>query len=165
MTERRESGLVVEQRGHVRLLTLDRPERRNALSSALQADLVEELLRGTEDGVRAFVPPGKGPAFCAGFAQKEPRELDQRGEHSRPPMNRPTRSLFEVVTETPVPVIAALNGAAVAGGFELALACDLRGAARGIPLGLPEARIGMGADFGSVVLRSGEATSEIQSRQ
>jgi enoyl-CoA hydratase len=152
MSERRESGLVVEQRGHVRVLTLDRPERRNALSSALQADLVEELLRSTEDGVRAIVLTGTGPAFCAGFDLKEIRDLDQRGERFRPPMNRPGRSLFEVVTETPVPVIAALGGAAVAGGFELALACDLRVAARGIPLGLPEAKIGMGANFGSVVL-------------
>ena len=67
-------------------------------------------------------------------------------------MNRPTRSLFEVVTETPVPIVAALQGAAVAGGFELALACDLRVAAPGIKLGLPEATIGMGANFGSVVL-------------
>src|SRR6476619_5316144 len=80
------------------------------------------------------------------------READPRGERFRPPMNRPGRNVFEVVTETPVPVIAALNGAAVAGGFELALACDLRIAAPGIPLGLPEARIGMGANFGSVVL-------------
>src|SRR5919199_517786 len=152
MTERRESGLLVEQRGHVRVLTLDRPEARNALSSALQADLVEELLRATEDGVRAIVLTGNGLAFCAGFDLKEIRALDERGERFRPPMNRPTRSLFEVVTETPVPVIAALNGAAVAGGFELALACDLRVAARGIPLGLPEAKIGMGANFGSVVL-------------
>jgi enoyl-CoA hydratase len=152
VSERRESGLVVEQRGHVRVLTLDRPERRNALSSAVQADLVEELLRSVEDGVRAIVLTGNGPAFCAGFDLKEIRELDQRGERFRPPMNRPARALFEVVTETPVPIVAALNGAAVAGGFELALACDLRVAARGIPLGLPEAKIGMGANFGSVVL-------------
>src|SRR5215216_4956511 len=152
MTERRESGLVVEQRGHVRVLTLDRPQRRNALSSALQDHLVEELLRSTEDGVRAIVLTGSGPAFCAGFDLKEIRAQDERGEHFRPPMNRPTRSLFEVVTETPVPVVAALNGAAVAGGFELALACDLRVAAPGIKLGLPEAQIGMGANFGSVVL-------------
>ena len=147
------SGLVVEDRGHVRVLTLDRPERRNALSSALQADLIEALLRAVEDGdVRAIVLTGNGPAFCAGFDLKEIREGDERGERFRPPMTRPTRSLFEVVTETPLPVIAALNGAAVAGGFELALACDLRVAAAGIPMGLPEATIGMGANFGSVVL-------------
>ncbi len=150
---RRNSGLVVEDRGRVRLLTLDRPERRNALSSALQADLIEEPLGAAEGGtVRAIVLTGNGPAFCAGFDLKEIREADQRGERFRPPMNRPGRSLFEVVTETPLPVIAALNGAAVAGGFELALACDLRVAATGIPLGLPEATIGMGANFGSVVL-------------
>jgi enoyl-CoA hydratase len=150
---RRESGLIVETRGHVRVLTLDRPERRNALSAAVQADLIEELLGCAEDaGVRAVVLTGNGPAFCAGFDLKEIREADERGEHFRPPMNRPNRSLFEVVTETPVPVIAALNGAAVAGGFELALACDLRIAAPGIPMGLPEATIGMGANFGSVVL-------------
>jgi enoyl-CoA hydratase len=154
---RRESGLIVETRGHVRVLTLDRPERRNALSTALQGDLIEELLRCGEqasgpDGVRAVVLAGNGPAFCAGFDLKEIREGDRRGERFRPPMNRPGRSLFEVVTETPVPVIAALAGAAVAGGFELALACDLRVAAPGISLGLPEATIGMGANFGSVVL-------------
>jgi enoyl-CoA hydratase len=150
---RTESGLVVESRGHVRVLTLDCPERRNALSTALQADLVEQLLASAEDReVRAIVLTGNGPAFCAGFDLKEIREGDRRGEHFRPPMSRATRSLFEVVTETPVPIVAALQGAAVAGGFELALACDLRVAARGIPMGLPEAKIGMGANFGSVVL-------------
>ena len=152
MTERRESGLVVEQRGHVRVLTLDRPQRRNALSSALQDHLVEELLRSTEDGVRAIVLTGNGPAFCAGFDLKEIRELDERGESFRPPMDRPGRSLFEVLSETYVPVVAALTGHAVAGGFELALACDIRIAAPGIRLGLPEATIGMGANYGSVVL-------------
>jgi enoyl-CoA hydratase/carnithine racemase len=150
---RRDSGLIVETRGNVCLLTLDRPERRNALSSAVQADLIEELLGCAEArDVRAIVLTGNGPAFCAGFDLKEIRAADERGEHFRPPMNRPTRSLFEVVTETPVPIVAALNGAAVAGGFELALACDLRVAAPGIALGLPEAKIGMGANFGSVVL-------------
>ncbi len=150
---RRDSGLVVENRGHVRVLTLDRPERRNALSTALQADLVEELLSCAEDGdVRAVVLAGYGPAFCSGFDLEEIREGDRAGIRFRPPMNRPTRSLFEVVTETPVPIVAAVQGAAVAGGFELALACDLRVVARGVPMGLPEATIGMGANFGSVVL-------------
>jgi enoyl-CoA hydratase/carnithine racemase len=149
---RHESGLIVEDRGHVRVLTLDRPERRNALNGALQADLVEQFLTVVQDGVRAVVLTGNGPAFCAGFDLKEIRAADERGEAFRPPMNRPGRNLFEVVTETPVPVVAALQGHAVAGGFELALACDLRVAAPGIKLGLPEATIGMGANFGSVVL-------------
>ncbi len=152
-TPRQGSGLLTETRGHVRLLTLDRPERRNALSSALQAHLVDELLDcATDPQVRAIVLTGNGPAFCAGFDLKEIREADQRGEPFRPPMNRPGRALFEVLTETYVPVVAALTGHAVAGGFELALACDLRIAAPGIKLGLPEAAIGMGANFGSVVL-------------
>jgi enoyl-CoA hydratase len=150
---RRKSGLITETRGHVRVLTLDRPERRNALSTGLQADLVEELLACAADiDVRAVVLTGNGPAFCAGFDLKEIRERDQAGEPFRPPMNRPGRNLFEVLTETYVPVIAALTGHAVAGGFELALACDIRIAAPGIKLGLPEATIGMGANYGSVVL-------------
>jgi enoyl-CoA hydratase len=151
--QRLDSGLTTETRGHVRVLTLDRPERRNALSSALQADLVEELLVcGADPDVRAVVLTGTGPAFCAGFDLKEIREADQRGEPFRPPMNRPGRNLFEVLGETFVPVVAALNGHAVAGGFELALACDIRIAAPGIRMGLPEAQIGMGANYGSVVL-------------
>src|SRR3712207_9298151 len=102
--QRRESGLVVEERGHVRVLTLDRPERRNALSSALQADLVEELLRCGEDGdVRAVVLAANGPAFRAGVDLDEIRELDGRGERVRPPLHGPTRAVVEVVTELRVP--------------------------------------------------------------
>ena len=95
---RHESGLIVETRGHIRVLTLDRPERRNALSSALQADLVEQFLTCVADGVRAVVLTGNGPAFCAGFDLKEIRAADERGERFRPPMNRPGRNVFEVVT-------------------------------------------------------------------
>jgi enoyl-CoA hydratase len=151
--QRSDAGLLTETRGHVRLLTLDRPERRNALSTGLQADLVGELLACSGDPqVRAVVLTGNGPAFCAGFDLKEIRAADERGEPFRPPMARPGRNVFEVLSEVQVPVVAALTGHAVAGGFELALACDLRIAAPGIKLGLPEAAIGMGANFASVVL-------------
>src|SRR6476620_850817 len=160
--QRLESGLIVEDRGHIRVLTLDRPERRNALSSALQADLVEQFLGCTADGVRAVVLTGNGPAFCAGFDLKEIRAADERGERFRPPMNRPGRNIFEVVTETPVPVIAALNGAAVAGGFELALACGLRVAAPGISLGLPK-RVPMGIAL-EILLTGDYVTSEFAER-
>src|SRR3954465_15948833 len=104
--QRRESGLVGEDRvveggGAIRVLTLDRPERRNALSTAIQADLVEQLLTAPEEGVRVVVLTGNGPAFCRAFALRETRERAQGGEPFRPPMSRPGRSLFEVVTETP----------------------------------------------------------------
>src|SRR4051812_47027642 len=115
---RHESGLIVETRGHVRVLTLDRPERRNALSSPLQADLIEELLACAEDGeVRAVVLTGNGPAFCAGFDLKEIRERDRRGERFPPPVKRPTRSPLEGGTRTPGAGGPAPPGAAAARGF------------------------------------------------
>jgi enoyl-CoA hydratase len=152
--EAAEAELLVETQGHVRLLTINRPERRNSLSRSLMRDLVEEFLSCAEDpDVRAIVLTGTGDAaFCAGADLKEMREGDTAGARFRPPMNQPGRNVFEVVTETFKPVIAAVNGSAVAGGFELAMACDIRIAAPGIKLGLPEAKIGMGANFGSVVL-------------
>jgi enoyl-CoA hydratase len=67
-------------------------------------------------------------------------------------MNRVDRSVFEVVLEAKKPTIAALNGSAVAGGFELSLACDLRISHAAAQFGLPETKIGMGANFGSVLL-------------
>ncbi|MGY1915799.1 enoyl-CoA hydratase/isomerase family protein [Blastococcus sp. SYSU DS0973] len=119
----------------------------------MQADLVEQFLRVVEDGVRAVVLTGNGPAFCAGFDLEEIRAADERGERFRPPMNRPARAVCEVVTETPVPVIAALNGSAVAGGgLRAGARCDLRIASPAVHFALPEAAIGMGANFGSVVL-------------
>ena len=129
-----------ETRDHVRLLTINRPERRNALSRSLSGALVEELLQAVEDPeVRVIVLTGTGDrAFCAGADLKDMREGDQAGARFRAPMNHPERQLFEVVTETFKPVIAALNGAAVAGGFELALSCDIRIAVPGIQMGLPE---------------------------
>ena len=149
-----EPELLTETAGTIRVLTINRPERSNSLSRSLQGLLVEELLRAGEDpNVRVIVLTGSGDrVFCAGADLKEIAANDAAGRPFRPPMGHPERQLFEVVTETFKPTIAALNGSAVAGGFELALACDIRIAVEGISLGLPEARIGMGANFGSVVL-------------
>jgi enoyl-CoA hydratase len=146
--------LLVRDDGHIRTLTLNRPERSNALSESLMRRLVDELFRAAEDRhVRVIVLTGAGErTFCGGADLKEIGERDRAGEGYRPPMQRPERNRFEVVTETYKPTIAALNGHAVAGGFELALACDIRIASEHAMLGLPEAKRGMGANFGSVLL-------------
>ena len=138
----------------MRTLQLNRPERRNALSEALKAALISELLRADEDeSVRVLVLTGSGEsAFCSGADLKDMREGDQQGKTFRSPMSRVERNLFEVAMEFKKPLIAALNGSAVAGGFELALACDLRISHPQAQFGLPETKIGMGANFGSVML-------------
>lgn len=150
--KRVEDGWYVETGGHVRRITIDRPDRMNSLSTALQAGLAEEFLRyGEESELRVLVLTATGDrAFCPGADLKE---LDSSPEgRFRAPMNQSTRLLFEVMAETYKPTIAALNGVTMGGGLEMALACDLRYAADTARLGLPEAKIGMGAVYGSVVL-------------
>ena len=146
--------LLISQDGFVRTLQLNRPDRRNALSERLKAALISEILSADEDdAVRALILTGTGEqAFCAGADLKDMREGDQEGRKFRSPMSRVERNLFEVALEFKKPLIAALNGSAVAGGFELALACDLRVSHPKAQFGLPETKIGMGANFGSVVL-------------
>ena len=146
--------LRVESVGFVRILTLNRPERRNALSESLKYKIIHEFLSAQEDdSVRVIVLTGTGDsAFCSGADLKDMRASDDKGVQFRSPMNRFERNIFEVLLETKKPTIAALNGSAVAGGFELALACDLRVSHDKALFGLPETKIGMGANFGSVML-------------
>lgn len=146
--------LLVRDEGHVRVLQLNRPHRRNALSASLIRALAEAALDADEDpSVRAVVLTGVGEeAFCAGADLKDMRAGDERGQRYRPPMQRFERQVFEVIHDMRKPTLAALNGSAVAGGFELALACDIRLAHADVQLGLPETKIGMGANFGSVLL-------------
>ena len=149
-----QNELIVETTGRVRVLTMDRPERRNALSSTLRRALIEQFLEAKNDpDVWAIVLTGSGDrAFCAGADLKDIRDADASGARFAHPMDKPERNVFEVIAETYKPTIAAINGAAVGGGFEIALACDIRIAAAGTHFALPEAKRGMGAVFGSVLL-------------
>lgn len=146
--------MLIETFGRVRKLTLNRPHRLNALSRSLYDALIDAFVDASADPeVWVVVVTGQGHrAFCAGADLKELREGDDAARTFRGPMEQPRRLLFEVVAETYKPTIAAVNGSAVGGGFELALACDIRLAAEGSQFGLPEAKIGMGAIYGSVVL-------------
>jgi enoyl-CoA hydratase len=146
--------LIVENKDGICILRLNRPERRNALSDSLKIRLVEEVLAAeSNDEIRVVIFTGTGDAaFCSGRDLKNAVENDNQGKRFSHPMNQVERNLFEVVYEMKKPTIAAINGTAVAGGFELALACDLRVTHANSLFGLPEAKIGMGANFGSVIL-------------
>jgi enoyl-CoA hydratase len=143
-----------ERRDHIAVVSINRPERRNALGREVRQGLTEAFLEiGANPDIWVALLRGEGgQAFCAGADLKEIHEADARGEAYIPPMAGRERHIFEIVRETYKPVIACINGAAVAGGLELALACDVRVASDDAVLGMPEAKRGMGATFASVVL-------------
>ena len=146
--------LLREMRGHILVLTINRPHRMNAISPELSDALIEAFVdANSDDAVRAVVLTGVGDrAFCAGADLKARKEEDAAGKPFQPLLSRVRRYLYEVVFETFKPTIAALNGPAVAGGCELALACDIRIGAEHATLGLPEAKRGKGAHFANVLL-------------
>jgi enoyl-CoA hydratase/carnithine racemase len=134
--------LVVEDRGAVRILTMNRPEKRNALNSELTQGLLNAL-RATdrEESVGCVVLTGAGPGFCAGADLSEfkglqdPQAADQRAEL--------TMQLHLVFSKISKPVVTAINGAAMGGGAGLAIAGDVAVMAQGAKLGYPEAKHGI----------------------
>ena len=131
----------VEAEGGVAVLTIDRPEKRNALSAQVRAELVAALDALREnDEVRVLVLTGAGEkAFVAGadiaeFAERTP--LEQRAAMTG-------RRVFDEIAAYPKPVIAMINGFCLGGGCELALACDLRIASDTAKLGQPEINLGI----------------------
>lgn len=124
----------VEHLGPVLRLTLDRPERANALSASAARDLVDGLVQAAGDPAVAVVElrGGGTRAFCSGF------DLDRIGDGATG-----LETLMAAVEVCPVPVVAAVNGHAVGAGFELACRCDLRVVRRGVRVGLPAVRLGV----------------------
>jgi enoyl-CoA hydratase/carnithine racemase len=135
-------SLLVENRGKVRILTLNRPEKRNALDTALTQALLKALRTAdSEDGVDAIVLAGAGQAFCAGADLSEFKELkDAMAAEQRAEL---TMQLHLVFSKMTTPVVAAINGAAMGGGAGLALAGDLAVMGEGAKLGYPETRHGI----------------------
>jgi len=134
----------LERRGAVALLTLDRPEALNALNSEVIAGL-EAALDALGDA-RALVLTGGGPkAFVAGADIAEMRHLDHVGAAG---FARRGQAVFARLEALPIPTIAAVNGFALGGGCELALACDLVLAGPNAVFGQPEVRLGVIPGFG-----------------
>jgi enoyl-CoA hydratase/carnithine racemase len=125
-------------------VTLNRPEKRNAMNAALLAGLracFDEL--EADRGVRVVVVGGAGPVFCAGM---DLAEMEQRRGAAADPESSVIQTL-QRVERSRHPTIAMVHGDALAGGCELALHCDLRVAADGARLGMPLARIGLVVPF------------------
>jgi enoyl-CoA hydratase len=126
----------------VGVATIDRVERRNALNGELCTELRDQLLQNQE--LRAIVITGEGTAFCAGadlvtrFAQSE-TTAEGQVDTFRPAFEE----LLDAIVDHPAPVIAAVNGAALGAGMQLAVACDLRVVAPTAKLGIPAARLGV----------------------
>lgn len=137
------STVQIERVGQqVAVVSLARPEAANAFSWALVRDLGAALagLRADPLLTAVVVTGGGGKAFCAGADLKERRQMSL--DETRAFLDG-LNALMNDVATFPRAVIAALNGVAFGGGLELALACDLRIAAEGIELGLPEVRLGI----------------------
>lgn len=151
---RNKPALRYEIRDRVAYITLDRPEVRNAINPEVRKGIIESFSDASVNPeVWVVMITGTGDkAFCAGNDLKANHQDQQAGRRHVVPMTGPDKNIFEAVLETYKPTIAVLNGLAYGGGLELALACDIRIAADHAKLCLPEAKRGMGANFGSVVL-------------
>ncbi len=138
----KDAGDLVLQRddGRVRVLWLNRPDARNALSSALRTELIRCLREAENDaGVGAVVLTGSGPAFAAGADLDEllARSSEEQRHFLQPP------HIYSVVAALRKPVVAAINGPAFGAGLELATACDVRVCSDAAKLGLPEVALGL----------------------
>jgi enoyl-CoA hydratase len=121
----------------VRVLTLNRPERKNALSIELRDEMSDVLdAMGQDDSAKVVVITGAGDTFSAGFDLKEFDDLDDEAHARRlwASSDRWHRTLIEF----PLPIVAAVNGPALAGGFDLAVMCDIRVAAATARFAHPE---------------------------
>jgi len=131
--------ITFEERGHVGIATIDREERRNALS----AELCEQLRGYLEQSaaLRAVVITGAGTAFCAGadLVSRFAAHGDATTDTFRPAFEE----VLDAIVAHPAPVLAAINGPAIGAGMQLAVACDIRVAALGARLAIPGGKLGI----------------------
>jgi len=142
------SNLIIENKEDTQLITINRPDKLNALNRATIAELGNAVKAADGDkSVKAIVITGSGTkAFVAGadisefhdYNAEEAKELARNGH----------QQLFDLIENTETPVIAAINGFALGGGLELAMACHIRLASNNARMGLPEVSLGVIPGYG-----------------
>ncbi len=138
-------GLKVEIRDKIALITMSRPQALNALNSDVISDFnraVKELSQNKD--IRVLIITGEGKAFIAGADIKELSEMNPAGAYT---FSRKGQQAFERLEQLDIPVIAAVNGFALGGGCELAMACDMRIASTTAKFGMPEVTLGLMPGF------------------
>jgi enoyl-CoA hydratase/carnithine racemase len=142
------SLVLTEDRGAVRHLVINRPEKRNALNRETIKELAAAVeAAAADDSVRVVVVRGEGAMFSSGMDLNDLRELSESPEKVRAG-RRPILNCWNLLEEMPKPTICQIHGAALGGAFELALACDFRMMAEDAVAGIMEVRVGLLPDVG-----------------
>src|SRR6266496_5346550 len=153
MSENETTVLYAVDRGIARI-TLNRPEKRNALNDELIGALKDALRVADQDEkVRAIVLSGAGSDFCSGADLAALQKISGASVETNLEDARSLMELFMLIREVRVPVIAAVRGRALAGGCGLALSCDMVLAARSARFGYPEVKIGFVPAMVMAILR------------
>ena len=135
------TDLLLRPQGEICWVTINRPVDRNSINSPLMDQVVALLERMERTSIRALVFTGAGTShFIGGADGVEMMELDPEGGRR---FSRAFQALLNRMEASPLLLVAAINGLCFGGGFEFALACDLRVAARGARIGLPEVKVGL----------------------
>jgi enoyl-CoA hydratase/carnithine racemase len=144
------SLVITEDRGVVRHVVLNRPEKRNAFNTELIFATGEALRAAANDiSVRAVVIRGEGPVFSAGMDIKELASLTDSPGRLRE-FRRISIEAWNIAEEMTKPTIAQVHGVAVGGAFELSLACDFRVVADDARMSVPEVQLGLVPDVGGL---------------
>jgi methylglutaconyl-CoA hydratase len=133
--------LVTEERG-VRTIMLNRPERRNAMTPEMQDELIAAMNEAVAGECQVVVFAGAGEAFCAGLDMTHLQAMADKSQSEHVADAERVARMFRTLYELPKPTIAAVHGAAIAGGTGLAMICDFTIAVHAVKFGFTEVRIG-----------------------
>ena len=134
--------ILVSDNADVRTITLNRPERRNAMTPEMQLELIVAMNEAAGSNCRVVVFRGAGDAFCSGLDLAALQSMTDKSAADHRADTQRIATLFRALYELPKPTIAAVHGAAIAGGTGLATICDFTLAVPSAKFGYTEARIG-----------------------